>query len=242
MIPNELEKLVLCQKAFSKTITIGRSGQLVIPVAEDSTVIIWNFDYMHFIDVLDFEDMDEVFSRSVHQVQFRSEKSNNNFIIRDDVTITEITGPGGLAINEANVVGHYLKDVYLIHSGNIVVTISVAPPLVGTVTAVGSPPNRLKPQSPPLGYGSDAPTAIVQTTNEIYPAATGEVIALSTKFGVSSIPTPMPSGDLRYPIGLATALNPTHITSEQGQRSYPILNINYVELPRNVAEDLFSST
>jgi len=241
VIPQELEKLVLCQKAFSKTITLGRSGQLVIPVAEDSTIIIWNFDYQNFLDVVDFENMDEVFARSVHQVIFRSPKSLNNFIIRDDVNFSEITGPGGFTINEANVTGHYSKDVYLIHSENIIVTISAAPPLLGTAAVGGSPPNLLKPENPPRGYGSAA-GAIPQTLNEIYPGLTGEVIALSDKFGASSAGTPFPSGDLRYPINASTALKPTHITSEQGQRSYPILNINYVEIARNVAEQLFSSS
>jgi len=234
--------LVLCQKAFSKTITLGRSGQLVIPVAEDSTIVIWNFDYQNFLDVIDFDNMDEVFARSVHQVIIRSPKSLNTFIIRDDVTISQASFPPPVGdINIANVFGHYNKDVYLVHSENIIITISAAPPLLGTASVIASPPNLLNPESPPRGYGSAA-GAIPQTTNEIYPGVTGEVLALSTKFGVSSAGSPMPTGDLRYPINASTALKPTHVTSEQGQRSYPILNINYVEIPRNVAEELFSSS
>lgn len=242
MIPQELEKLVLCQKAMSKTISLGRSGQLVIPIKPEKTVVIYHFDYFGFIDFTDPEDLDEVRDRSVHQVIFRTEKSVNNFIVRDDLQVSMISGPGGLTVNEANVTGHYSKDCYLIHEEDIVVSISVAPPIVGTASGLGVPPNRLKPESPSSGYGSDPATAIPQTVTELYPLAIGEMIALSRKFGTSSLPTTFPTGNLRYPIVAATALNPTFIATSEGQRSYPILNIDYVEINKNVASEIFSSS
>jgi len=242
MIPQELEKLVLCQKAFSKTISLGRSGQLVIPIGQDKTAIIYHFDYFNFIDFTDPLDLDQLRSRSVHQVIFHTDKSTNNFIIKDDLSITMIEGPGGLQVNEANVTGYYAKDCYLIHDTNIVVSISVAPPVVGTISAPGSPPPEVKPEVVPGGYGSAPPTAIPQTTNELFPLATGEILALSRKFGTTSLPTAFPVGSLRYPINLTTALNPTFSLTEEGQRSYPILNIDYVEINKNVADELFSSS
>lgn len=246
MIPHALEELVLCQKAFSKTISLGRSGQLVIPVTDEATIVIWHFDYFNFVDATIIDSITQAQNRSVHQVIFRTPKSLNNFVIKDDLTITRVAPPAPdvTPINVANVVGHYSKDCYLIHDDDIVVTISVAPEVGGTVSTPGFGNPGIKPEEPPLGYGTAPATAIAQTVNEVLGAATGEIIAQGAKFGAPVLPPPNPYvvGTLRYPINAGTLLNPTFSATPEGQRSYPILNIDYVEINRNVAQQLFSSS
>lgn len=242
MIPAELERLVLCQKAMSKSVSLGRSGQMVIPVKDDKTVIIYHFDYFHFLDVTDSTDIEQCLARSVHQVIFYTRKSTNNFVIRDNLQLTTILDGAGVLVTSCNVEGYYSKDTYLIHDKDVIVSVSVAPPAVGTAIAPGSPPRRLTPEEPPNGYGSDPATAIPQTINEGYAGGIGEIVELSRKFGASSGATPYPVSNFRMPIVAATALNPTFVLNEFGQRSYPILNVDYVEINRNVAEDLFSTS
>jgi len=239
MIPNELEKLVLCGKAVAKSISLGRSGQMVIPVTDEATVIIYHYDYFHFIDFTVADDMEQALNRSVHQLIFKSGKTVAQYIIKEDLQIS-MRLIGVNEVNQANVTGVYQKNVYQVHDEDIIVTISVAPEAVGTFSLLGTGVAGMKSEEPPLGYGTAPATAIAQTVNEVFSGLTGNNLAQSRKFGTIAVPTPQPNSSLRYPVIAVTALLPTNVISSQGQRSYPLLNVDYVEIKKNVAATLFS--
>jgi len=237
LLSPRLETLVLCGEASLRTLTVGRSGLSVLRVPQDRTFIIVEFDYQHFIDFTDVEDLDEVLSRSVHQLSFKSGKSVNLFVIRDSLNIVNFMGQLG---TRPSVSGDYHKETYLIHNEDIQIQIISAPPVVGTVSTAGVSPKDLNPLNPPNGYGTGA-SGIVQTVNEEYPGGIGEYLPESKKYTAPVAATPFLTSEQAFPVDVVTALNPTNTVDEFGQRSYPIVNISYVDIRRNIAEELASS-
>lgn len=237
MIPTQLERLILCEKAVFKTVAVGRSGVCVLPVEEKRFIVITNFTYFNFIDFTSPDDIFANLDRSVHQLNFSSPKSQNHFIIRDDLHI--ITGPGPVELTCPH--GHYAEEnLYLVHESDVTVEIIAAPEVAATVSTGGIPPNRLKTPDPPVSYGTDPATAIPSTISEAF-GATGEYQPLTRKFSPPSALTPFLVGSLRYPVNAATALNPTFTGNGSGQRSYPIVNIGYVEVRRQLGAELLST-
>lgn len=238
MIPTHLEKLILCKDAVYQTAVVGRSGLCVIPVPEKSTVVITNFTYFGFVDFVDPETPDINQDRSVHQMIIRSDKSQNHFVIKEDIFSED--NQGNTMITQVN--GKYQESsLYLIHDTDITIEISVAPTVVGLVSTPGIAPNALKIPNPPVSYGSDPATAIPQTISEVYGGGIGEYQPLTRRFAPPSAATPFLTGSMLYPIVAATALNPTFAGGRIGQRTYPIVNIGYVEIKRQLGAELFST-
>ena len=97
-------------------------------------------------------DSNEVLSRSVHQLQFRSTKSANHFIIREPLSVVPNPELPADEFLQAN--GSYKKETFLIHSGNIEISIVAVPSTLGNTSSVGVSPPDLGSQQPPLGSGS----------------------------------------------------------------------------------------
>jgi len=232
-----LEKLVLTEKASLRTTVVGKSGQAVIPVGADRTVIIVEFDYQHFIDFVDPDNLNQILSRSVHQLSFKSKKSRNHFIIRDNLQTLEMPGPTFVT----TVNGYYRKETFLVHNDRIIVQIVGAPFTTGTISTPGAAPANVGTEQPPLGYGFGA-FAIPQTVNEEDFPNTYEYSPLT----VANIPfistSRFKTSQLLFPVSGVTALNPTFNVDEKGQRTYPIVNITYVEINRSLSGTLFSSS
>jgi len=238
MIPVQLERLILCEDAVFKTAAIGQSGVSVIPVPEKVFIVIINFTYFGFIDFTDPTNVEANMNRSVHQLNFESPKSQNHFIIRDD-TFTQLFAP---STNVSQVSGHYQEEnLYLIHEADVKVEIVAAPQVAGSVSTAAIAPQSLKPPDPPKSYGSDPVDAIAATANYVDGAGSSEYIPLTKKFTTPLGATPFLVSQNRFPVTLATVLNPTFNGSSMGQRSYPIVNIGYVQVRRQLGAELLST-
>jgi len=104
MLTPYLEKLIHQGKASFKTFVCGQSGSNRLPVGDNSWIIITGFTYYNFadpeliqagIEVVRFE---EYLSRSLHQIRFKSSRSNNHYIVKDD--IRRDAGDPGSDINQ----------------------------------------------------------------------------------------------------------------------------------------------
>lgn len=233
-----LEELVLHGKAKLKTTVVGQSGHSVIDASKDTLVIIVEFDYQHFTDVGNPSDSNEVLSRSVHQLQFRSTKSANHFIIREPLSL--VPNPAFVTdFLQAN--GSYKKETFLIHTGNIEISIVAVPSTLGSVSAVGVSPPDLGSQQPPLGYGSGA-AGVLSTVSYEDGSSLSEYVPLTRKSTPFTTAAPFKVSQFLVPIIGATSLFTTLSTEEIGNRMYPIVNITYVEILRSLATKLFSTS
>lgn len=96
MLTPYLEKLIHEGKARFRTFVCGQSGSNALPVREGTWIIITGFTYCNFSDPdtpIRGVPFDAYVSRSVHQVRFRSPKSNNHYIVKDDIR-REVGAPG----------------------------------------------------------------------------------------------------------------------------------------------------
>lgn len=96
MLTPNLEKLILDGKAKFRTFVCGQSGSNLLPISEGTWIIITGFTYCNFSDPdLPFSvvPFNAYVDRSVHQIRFRSSKSNNHYIVKDDIR-REVGAPG----------------------------------------------------------------------------------------------------------------------------------------------------
>ncbi len=101
MLTPHLENLIHKGKARFRTFVCGQSGSNALIVRDNTWIIITGFTYLNFYDFVRFgvdPRFDDVLSRSIHQLRFRSSKSNNHYILKDDI----IRAPGdpGSDINQ----------------------------------------------------------------------------------------------------------------------------------------------
>ena len=232
-----LEKLVLSGQAVLKTNVIGHSGHSVLEVSKNSLIIIVEFDYQNFVDYEDPDDLSNVVERSVHQLQFRSPKSSNHFIIREPLNTLGVTMPS--QINNVN--GTYRKETFLIHEGNVEISIVLVPSPAGGANLLGTAPSELGAQQPPLGYGTGA-TAILSTIGYIDGVFANEYVPLTRKFTPFTFGVFFNTSQFLAPVNPFTALEPTFTGSNVGARSYPIVNVTYVEILRSLADKIFSTS
>lgn len=230
-----LEKLVLSGKAKLKTTVIGHSGHAIISATEDKLIIIIEFDYQHFVDFPGSGTLAEFIERSVHQLQFSSPKSHNHFIIREPLNSID----GGM---NTNTNGAYKKETFLIHDNIIHVNIVLVPSPLGGGSVGGQPIANSGTQQPPLGYGTGA-TGITQTESYSDVTALWEYLPLTEQFSPTGFTGfPFNVSQFLVPVQVATALNPTNDSNIRATRSYPIVNITYVEILRTLASEIFSTS
>lgn len=101
MLTTYLEELIHKGKAKFRTYVCGLSGSNVLPVSENSWVIITGFTYYNFSDPalpISGSEFDAYVDRSLHQLRFRSSFSNNHYVIKDDLIRT--SGTPGSDINQ----------------------------------------------------------------------------------------------------------------------------------------------
>jgi len=102
MLTPYLEKLIHQGKARFRTFVCGQSGSNLLPVEDNTWIIITGFTYINFADPALIGSLRSQFqdylSRSLHQLRFRSSKSNNHYILKDD--IRRDVGAAGMSINQ----------------------------------------------------------------------------------------------------------------------------------------------
>lgn len=246
MITNYLEKLIADGEAQYRTHVHAISGIGVIDVPEGTHVIITDFTYFPFADPEEEEDgfdAQEFINRSVHQVEFQSKTSKNNFIIRDTLQLSannqSFPPPGGMRIDAIPNFGPPIKfDTYLVHGNDIrlrIGTVQLPAPQIGILAGpvFGEPPF-------PNGYGLDPAIIAVQGTgsNLSFYTPQGQDVAKESGFPIQT--GQAVTDQLRIPYvdfaGFESELkfllnfNQTPLAN----RTYPIINIGMVQINRTI--------
>lgn len=230
MLTTGLESWIQKGKAEFKTFCFGGSGVGTIPIPKNKFIIITDFDYFYFSDFVDFPD---TLSRTVFQVQFRSQKSTNHFIIRNDVI--PIGNPPDIALLA---IGYFKKDTYMVHEGNVQLDIVNVPDTETWVTTYSTLPSVSNEAPQPVGYGVLA--AGQPATRRIDFSATENYLPLT------KLRDDIPAGNFyreqfKVDVNAANKLNPVNADPTIGNYSYPIMNISYVEFNMNLNQFVQSS-
>jgi hypothetical protein len=189
--------------------------------------------------------LDEILKRSVHQVIFRSKKSNNHFIIRDDVQIFDaevFTGdPTSFFLS---VLGSYKKDCYLVHEDHVQLNIMTVPdPEDWNLVDYSALAQKSQEANVPQGYGQIGGGGL-DTVRQVRLDAVGndqQYFPLTQVFEEApNVPlTSIYRDQFRVDGNVLNNLkNPqTNIGNIRwNRRSYPIINIDYVLVNMNLNE------
>jgi len=231
MIPTYLERCILAGKATYKHVVVGQSGFGIIKVPSDGFIVIIEIVAECFADVNNgnFDDYLDITNNSTHQIVFKNNEAEVNYIVRADLNVNRAQLGGG-PTNFANAFGHRTFHPYLVMKRNVRVNISRAPDVTGLAPVNAAPEGATQVKTPPLEYGGLASQPMIMED------ATYSNVLQTSELNASPIGSASAFNNLRWPVDANTALNPITTTRAWGQRSYPIVNVGYVEF-RNAAPD-----
>ena len=215
MLYTGLERAIQSGIASYKTFAVGGSGVGTIPVPKNKFIIIIDFDWFSFTDAADLSP-EELMTRIVYQVEFRSSKSQNHFIIRNSGSII-----GGATFQ--HLFQSFHKDVYLVHTENVQIDI-VNVPAPDTWALNYSPlPNKSQETPTPTGYGVGAEPAVRKITF----SGTEDYLPLTRKR--DDLAATNYREQFRVDVNPANKLNPPLADATIGNFTYPVMNVSYVE-------------
>jgi len=229
MITPTLEKELVLGHARSKTFVAGGGQKSAIKVGKDKTVVIHSFTFFPFIPIV--QPQSNPFSAQIFntiQMRIFSSKSNNHFVIRQDIRVT----PDQDGINYWFFPGQpYQENTWLVHDTDIGINFSNAPLINPTVVAVGPPEMPALPV--PLDYGKQGQTGGLGAPIPIIRAGQVGLAGEYRPIGNFQRATPGANSfnQLAFPIDALTALGASGL--EQSPVSFPICIINYVEIDTN---------
>jgi len=227
MLTPHLESLIYQGLANYNTAVIGGSGVGNIFVQKGSFIVITDFVFSHFADVdeANIGDPNEWLLRANHQIEFSSEKSRNHFVIRSDfnqlLTAPSVTWPGGSTT----------FNTYLLHTSNVHINITSVRPVSTWLVNYSPVPADTNEDLPPLGYqGLDA-----VRVNSMGQGAR-EYVSLGDQREVTIPLTAGYRDQFRIDPTLNTRLNNPFIADARGNGCYPIVNIGYVQVNKEVGK------
>jgi len=171
-----------------------------------------------------------VLKKSAHQLEFRSRKSRNHYVIREDIEIFNRTPFTGLENDFTyNVRGYYHRDTYLVHTESVQVNIiNISVPESWAVN-YGASSSKSQEENLPVGYGQvgivNLPTvqeATLNGVNERYKPLTPE---FTDPLGGAA------QEQFKFNTEAGRELQNPSIPLIDGYsngRNYPIVNIGYV--------------
>lgn len=226
MITTYLEKLIHSGLAKYNTFVFGTGGVGQIPVEPGSSIVITDFIYFNFCDVDgQINDSTEWFRRSVHQVDFYSEKSRNSYVFRSNVDGILIS-PGNSDLPYSN--GHVKVDCYLVHDSDVHINVNtILPPNVWTID-FGLLPGKVNETENPLGYQNlNAVRKVDFGNNEEYiPYGLNR----GTAAGIGG------RGQMRVNVDLGSILKTPNVNDVRSAMIYPIINIGYVQINKSLGK------
>lgn len=183
----------------------------------------------------------EFLTHKIHQLEFRSTKGRNHFLIDEPVEIFDWTGIQLAVPFFANLGGYYSKDTYLVHSDDVQINVLGVPAVLNW--AVNYSVLSIKSQEFPLpvGYGTaPAPPPLATVREVIFDPllVTQQYFPLTEKF--ESLPV-LPGEyreQFKVDANVANALfNPQNNGNTLGNfRTYPLINIDYIQVDMNYNE------
>ena len=234
MLTPHLEKLILCGKASFNTYVIGGAHKNIFNVRKDHFIIITDLVYFNQINSpnllndLTLAQLNALQLRNNTQLKVFSAKTQNNFIFRNNFTLTE---RGNSNTFHVTPVGSTKLDTYLVHESDISFTFSVASNLVAASTIGYLAPNDSEIGfPPPFDLGIKGQRGAIANNNitksaltedlEIYSSAGGQL------YNENGLPT---TNELTFPVDTISLL-----PGLESAMCYPLLNVSYVEISGNL--------
>jgi len=223
MVTDRLQKLIIEGKAIYKTFTVGGAEKSIINVTPDRFVIITNLIYMGSSCCKILGNTVELSLLETHgntQLKIFSTKSYNQFMFRDFVDISE-TAAGDYMVTPKGITN---IDTFLIHESDISFTFSKCGPSQNVTTA-RTPAQGIAYQTP-FDYGKvGQPGAILtrQVSSSVLGVTAKESVEGGTNFVTSG---QQQEGQFNFPVDANT-----QYTFLNHVANYPILNVQYLEIP-----------
>jgi hypothetical protein len=239
MITPHLEKLILCGKASFNTFVAGASEKSVLFVDNDRFIIITGLTYFPSVNASKCLDLTLVETQRIlnlnTQVKIFSEKSINNYILRNALNVSEVK-TSATDRNFALTPGSPIKlDSYLIHDSSVSFSFSYAGSVIDAARAVTKAQSVAYPE--PIDYGKEGQTALpVRTIGSTSDALVPVNIYSGGKF--SNDGTQNGFNEFVYPVDSNTAIPELNMNKAA---NYPLLLVDYVEIignPTNISATL----
>lgn len=189
----------------------------------------------------------DLYQVGTHQLEFRSEKSRNHFLISEQWHLFSFipVGAEGQAFFY-NVSGFYHRDVYLVHSQDVQINILRVPPPESWTPFTEYQVNQPKSQENaiPVGYGIGVGTLpAIKRVNFLGGAGLEFYYPLTDKF--TQIPGSVNNGQSEFKVnailGRELADPTAPITPINNGKNYPLINIGYVLVNMDYNEYVKSS-
>jgi len=244
-IPQNLVQKIADGNARYMTYVFGYSTSGILPVRNDTYIIIIGFKWWNFLNVFtpDLTDVTLVWIDSVKQIRFYSEKSNNHFIIRQPIRAYDAEPPEDIFYDTYG--SEDYKDLYLVHEQNVQIEITNSPVEDSVASASGIAPAATAKTRTPSGYGTLATGAAAISAFTNFAMGTGlpggnmEVLPLTNEFEAAQFVPEFANGQVNYPVR-----QPNFLT-EQGfgrmSRMVPLVEIQFIEIDIEPTEKLKSS-
>lgn len=181
--------------------------------------------------------IEELLKYKTHQLVFRSENAQNNFVIHEKLFIFDSALFGGQGYF-INVDGYYHKDTFLMHKFPVRINIARVPDPSEWTVNYGILPAQSQEKDVPAGYGQAASVISMPAVKNInFGFGAENYIPNTADFS----PAP-PAGSYRPQfnpdIRPGRELNdPTLFTRQLGSvRTYPLVNVGYVLFNKNYTE------
>lgn len=249
LVPEKIKNLLATGQAAFKTHVVGMSGSSLIGVGKDTVTIIVGLKYFHFLDIAEAEFRNQaapfsaVYDRSVTQINIKSPKSKNHYIVRDNIVCTRLSSGAG-TVNQWQVNGETNFNCFLVHEDNIQIEIVKTPPAANQAVAISDvAAATIQKSPPPEGYGNATqPTAILQPVqiNASIPDNYSHV-PLSVPLQGNPAGLPISTNSAKFPVNATTALVSMDNSGAYKSRAYPILNVDMIEIRKPIWEKLQSS-
>jgi len=218
MVTPQLEKLILCGKAFFKTFVAGGEKH-TLTFGEDRFIIITDITYFPMNVPGNAGD----YANHNTQVAIYGERGYNHFIFRNY---------NNTNVNNANIHGFCSPttiNLFLLHEQQVGFSFCNAPFLANLNFGVANTENPA--YAPPLEYGKDGQPGAVPTL--LNAEAVGGTTAFQNNFTTRPASGVVESQQLQFPYDLPNSFGSLIDQSYE----YPLLHVNYVEVlgnPNNI--------
>jgi len=227
MVSYLLEKLIHEGVARYNTHVIGSSGVGRIKVREKSFLVITDFTFYHFSDTGQggVADPDEWLRRSVHQLDFSSEKYRNHYVIRGDVNTIMVPGSDNYSL------GHSKYDTYLLHTSDVHINIITMPGADTWATNYSAVPGESQEFPPPLGYSG----LLAVRENDLGTPGV-QYLPLGVPGSAPLVATGGYRDQFRADVIAQNVLQDPSGASAKLTGTYPIVNIGYVQVNKEAGK------
>ena len=242
MLTATLEKLILSGNATYNTFVIGGTEKHILNVPSNRFIVITDITYFSQLNtsggqfIFDLEEL-IVLERELLNTQLKvfSNKSNNHFIFRNNISIAAYLDPTSLPRVEKYLCqpfGSTKLDTFLIHESDVSFSFSTAGQNLPQLVA--ATPVKSIAYPPPFDYGKGATAINVKLVGNSSPIPTFFTAPVGTvqKF----VTNEANALQLMYPIDNSTAIQDT-----DNPIAYPLALISYVEIngnPTNISATL----